>query len=158
MTFRPTAAQKESGPLSGPLLSITYRCHSFGRTAPWDFCHPLWAPDSVGPVSDRRPVADPAVDLAGRAGSDSSWRFLSWERPDNGSQFGFVPKKRKNAARNATNYASLTDSDFLSSVTAPPTHRQLMPRVPGSSYEHTSTTRRTSRNPCFGATIGGAYH
>jgi len=79
--------------------------------APSDFCHPLWAPDSAGPVSDRRPAADPVVDLSDRAGSDSSWRFLSWERPDNGSQFGFVPKEKMRLAM--PNYASLTNSDFL---------------------------------------------
>jgi hypothetical protein len=59
----------------------------------------LQEPDFAAPVSDHRraadPVSDPPVDLADRADSGSSWRFLSWERAYNGSQFGFVPDKEK---------------------------------------------------------------
>ena len=46
---------------SGPFL-FTCRCRSFGRTAPWDFCHLLQEPDSAGPVSDHHRAADPASD------------------------------------------------------------------------------------------------
>jgi hypothetical protein len=58
----------------------------------------LQEPDTAGPVSDHRraddPASDPTVDLADRADSGSSWRFLSWERAYNGSQVGFVPDKK----------------------------------------------------------------
>jgi len=61
---------------SGPSLSVTYRCRSFGRAAVWDFCHPLREPGSAGPVSDRRPAAErasaPAIDSVGQAGFGSS--------------------------------------------------------------------------------------
>jgi hypothetical protein len=80
--FRTDGCLKEPTRRSGPFLS-TYRCRSFGRMAPGDFCHPLQEPDSAGPVSDHRraadPASDPTVDLADRADSGSSWRFLSWE-------------------------------------------------------------------------------
>jgi glycosyltransferase involved in cell wall biosynthesis len=70
-------------------------------------------PDSAGPVSDRRraadPASDPTVDLADRADSGLSWRFLSWERGYNGSQFGFVPDKEKCGSQ-WRNYLSLTYS------------------------------------------------
>jgi hypothetical protein len=99
---------------SGPFL-FTCRCRSFGRTAPWDFCHLLQEPDSAGPVSDHHraadPASDPTVDLADRAHSGSSWRFLSWQRPYNGSQFGFVPDKEKCGSQ-CRNYFSLTYSDL----------------------------------------------
>jgi hypothetical protein len=168
--FRTDGCLKEPTRRSGPFLS-TYRCRSFGRMAPWDFCHPLQEPDSAGPVSDYRraadPASDPTVDLADRADSGSSWRFLSWERAYNGSQFGFVPDKEK-CDLQWRNYLSLTYSDlrlliyiFLSSGTAPRRSnliRQQTPGVPISLYEHTSTARRTSGNRCFGATIGCEHH
>jgi len=112
--FRTDGCLKEPTRRSGPFLS-TYRCRSFGRMAPWDFCHPLQEPDSAGPVSDHRraadPASDPTVDLADRADSGSSWRFLLWERAYNGSQFGFVPDKEKCDSQ-WRNYLSLTYSDL----------------------------------------------
>jgi hypothetical protein len=84
-----------------------------------------------------------------------------------GSQFGFVPDKEKCGSQ-SRNYLSLRYSDlrlliyiFLSSGTAPCRSnliRQQAPRVPISLYEHTSITRRTSGNPCSGATIGCEHH
>jgi hypothetical protein len=107
--FRADGCLKKPTRRSGPFL-FTCRCRSFGRTAPWDFCHPLQEPDSAGPVSDHRraadPASDPTVDLADRADSGSSWRFLSWERAYNGSQFGFVPDKEKCGSQ-WRNYLSL---------------------------------------------------
>jgi hypothetical protein len=112
--FRTDGCLKEPTRRSGPFLS-TYRCRSFGRMAPWDFCHPLQEPDSAGPVSDHRraadPASDPTVDLADRADSGSSWRFLSWERAYNGSQFGLVPDKEK-CDPQWRNYLSLRYSDL----------------------------------------------
>ena len=74
---------KGNGPLGGPFLLVTYRCCSFGRAALWDFYHPCRGPDSAGPVSGRRLVADrasdPALDSAGQVGFGSSCCFLSWE-------------------------------------------------------------------------------
>jgi hypothetical protein len=136
----------------------TCRCRSFGRTAPWDFYHPLQEIDSAGPVSDHRRAADPAsgptVDLAGQADSGLSMAFPFVERPYNGSQFEFVPDKEKCRSL-CRNYRSLTYSDsliyiFLSSGTARRRSnliRQQTPGVPISSYEHTRTARRTSGNP-----------
>ena len=137
----------------------TCRCRSFGRTAPWDFYHPLQEIDSAGPLSDHRRAADPAsdpADLAGQADSGSSMAFPFMERPYNGSQFGFVPDKEKSGSL-CRNYRSLTYSDlrllihiFLSSGTARRRSkliRQQPPRVPISSYEHKRTARRTSGNP-----------
>src|ERR1019366_4349511 len=81
---------KGNGPLGGPFLLVTYRCCSFGRAALWDFYHPCRGPDSAGPVSGRRLVADrasdPALDSAGQVGFGSSCCFLSWEHRDNGSE------------------------------------------------------------------------
>ena len=50
---------------------------------------------------------------------------------------------------------------FLSSGTVPRRSnliRQQTPRVPISLNDHTSTARRTTGNPCFGATIGCERH
>jgi hypothetical protein len=81
---------KGNGPLGGPFLLVTYRCCSSGRAALWDFYHPCRGPDSAGPVSGRRLVADrasdPALDSAGQVGFGSSCCFLSWEHRDNGSE------------------------------------------------------------------------
>ena len=89
---------KGNGPLGGPFLLVTYRCCSFGRAALWDFYHPCRGPDSAGPVSGRRLVADrasdPALGSAGRVGFGSSCCFLSWEHRDNGSESASFRKNK----------------------------------------------------------------
>jgi hypothetical protein len=111
------------------------------------------ATDRRQPGRHADPASDSTVDLADRAASGSSWRFLSWERAYNGSQFGFVPDKEKCGSQ-WRNYLSLTYSDlrlliyiFLSSGTAPRRSnliRQQPPefRIIKRTHKHRRTNKR----------------